>query len=297
MKYTLSLLLLYFSLSSLFAQELSIQRFEQKGNQIYIYYTLSGAPDEASYTLNVKVYSEHMEKFLRTDSKNFSGLGPLTGNGSRTIIWNMLGDLNNLDDMVQFHLEMKLTLPPKPKPITDDKHFTDPRDGQVYKTVRIGDQVWMAQNLNYPVGEYVIEKSAWNRLSSDSPAWCYYNNEESNREKYGVLYTWTAALKACPTGWHLPTKEEFETLLANYGGSGRAAATALKEGGSSGFSALWGGERNSGGAFGYGGSYGNWWSSSEDGTSSWSLSMYDGNAYMYYYGRSWGFSVRCLQDH
>ncbi|MCK4944099.1 MAG: hypothetical protein KAS65_11000 [Candidatus Aminicenantes bacterium] len=77
----------------------------------------------------------------------------------------------------------------------DAGYFLDSRDGQKYATVKIGDSIWLAQNFNYKV------KTSW-----------IYDNKEENEQKYGRLYTWEAALKACPDGWHLPTDEEWKTL-------------------------------------------------------------------------------------
>lgn len=84
----------------------------------------------------------------------------------------------------------------------DDNSFTDPRDGQKYKTVTIGNQIWMAENLNYET-EF---------------SWCY-ELKEDNCKKYGRLYVWDVALNACPDGWHLPSKDEFDTLITVVGGT------------------------------------------------------------------------------
>ena len=131
----------------------------------------------------------------------------------------------------------------------DNGLFTDPRDGREYRTVRIGKQVWMAENLDYAgnVG-------------------AYYGNNPANG--YGRLYTWNEAIANAPQGWHLPTDEEWETLINFAGGVKNLKA---KEGWNNdgngldtfGFAALPGGNGGSDGSFynaGYGGS---WWSASE----------------------------------
>ena len=79
--------------------------------------------------------------------------------------------------------------------------FRDIRDGQVYKMVTIDDQVWMAKNLNYEM----------------AGSYCY-NNNASNCMRYGRLYTWEAAMNACPDGWHLPTYDELVSLIENASG-------------------------------------------------------------------------------
>lgn len=87
--------------------------------------------------------------------------------------------------------------------------FTDSRDGITYKTVKIGNQVWMAENFAY--------KPQSGKFGGFDGNYWAYDDKASNIEKYGYLYDWATAQKIAPKGWHLPTKEEFETLLKNYG--------------------------------------------------------------------------------
>lgn len=94
--------------------------------------------------------------------------------------------------------------------------LVDPRDQKVYKTVKIGDQVWMAENLNY--ADSVAQPTLKGNM------FCYGDKPE-NCEKAGRLYTWTAAMEVCPSGWHLPDKAEWDILFDVVGeGSGFAAA-------------------------------------------------------------------------
>lgn len=120
------------------------------------------------------------------------------------------------------------------------KTLTDMRDGQTYKTVTIGDQVWMAENLNYAYTDVPYNYSG---CTSDSTSWCY-DNDPANCAKYGRLYTWAAAMDSvgtwttngkgcgynktcsptypvrgiCPEGWHLPDTTEWKTLFTAVGG-------------------------------------------------------------------------------
>ena len=79
--------------------------------------------------------------------------------------------------------------------------FTDLRDGHVYKTVKIGNQWWFAENLNYYTNSSV-----------------YYNNDSADYNEYGRLYSWQDAQNACPTGWHIPSQAEFDSLINSTGG-------------------------------------------------------------------------------
>ncbi|MCQ2091973.1 MAG: fibrobacter succinogenes major paralogous domain-containing protein [Fibrobacter sp.] len=164
----------------------------------------------------------------------------------------------------------------------------DSRDGQTYKTIKIGSQTWMAENLNYQI---VTSK-------------CYGDKPE-NCEKYGRLYTWDDAKKACPAGWRLPSKAEFESLLAAVGTSGgewslNLRADSWKNGTDKfGFSALPAGTYTSEYGEGFddlGNSTNFWTSTGYNSYCAYNLGISDGNAYVDYYGKRFGDSVRCLQD-
>jgi uncharacterized protein (TIGR02145 family) len=137
--------------------------------------------------------------------------------------------------------------------------FTDSRDNKTYKWVTIGTQTWMAENLNYDA----------------KGSECYDENRD-NCAKYGRLYSWETAKTACPSGWHLPTKKEWDALL-NYVESDKKctncaskylkAKSGWEEGGNGldayGFAALpGGGSGNYDSEILYAGSSGSWWSSS-----------------------------------
>jgi uncharacterized protein (TIGR02145 family) len=190
-------------------------------------------------------------------------------------------------------------------------------DGNTYKTVTIGTQTWMAENLK--VTKYndgiaipnVTDDTAWGELTTG--ALCDYDNTPSNSETYGKLYNWHAVNtgKLCPTGWHVPSDAEW-TELTDYLGGRSVAGGKLKETGTThlaspntgatnetGFTALPGGFRGYDGAFYYIGYHGYWWSATENGSNNaWYRLMgfnFSTVARHNYY-KELGVSVRCVRD-
>ncbi|MHB8132209.1 MAG: fibrobacter succinogenes major paralogous domain-containing protein, partial [Mobilitalea sp.] len=190
-------------------------------------------------------------------------------------------------------------------------------DGNVYNTVTIGTQVWMAENLKttrYNDGTEIpniTDNAEWKALTT--PAYCWYNNNAGTyKSTYGALYNWytvdvagNGGKNVCPTGWHIPTDAEWTTLTTYLGGLG-VAGDRLKETGTthwrptnwyatneSGFTALPGGCRTSYGAFIYVGNYGGWWSSD----AYWQKIVYTSNMYgSLRDNNNDGFSLRCVRD-
>ena len=178
--------------------------------------------------------------------------------------------------------------------------FTDSRDGQTYKTISFKNALtgttvtWMAQNLNYKVqGSYA------------------YDDKESNREELGMLYTWEAAKKACPSGWHLATDSEWSVLVNQFGGTNKAGEALKSVNGwnkdgngtnSGGFNALPGGlRRPDGNGNVLVGSLGFWWTSSPTGVEgrAWERNMHytlKSKVFRFDAEISAGLSVRCVRD-
>ena len=193
--------------------------------------------------------------------------------------------------------------------------FTDSRDGKTYKTITIGTQTWMAENLAYKNG---------------TGCWAY-KNDATSAATFGYMYDWETATKVCPAGWHLPSKAEFETLIKALGGESVAGAKMKSEKywstdqkdvikkeaasnnknqtvdakqenlklNSSDFNGLPGGGFYVGNIFDYKGVYATWWTSTEEN---------DNNAYYMFLNNisSWtqfgntinknAFYVRCVKN-
>jgi uncharacterized protein (TIGR02145 family) len=173
-------------------------------------------------------------------------------------------------------------------------------DNNVYNTITIGTQIWMAENLKttkYNDGEAIpLRTASWQAIYY--PVYCWYNNDEAMyKDKYGALYNWYTVNtgKLCPIGYHVPTDTEFTTLTTFLGGDSIAGGK-LQE--ISGFAAPLGGYRNWGGFLNLG-SIGYWWSSSTYRSNfPWNRCLHfnDSIVYRYYGEPSTGVSVRCIRD-
>jgi len=192
--------------------------------------------------------------------------------------------------------------------------FIDDRDGKTYKWVHIGEQIWMAENLNY--------KISW--LKEKGEDWCY-DKKAQNCDSYGRLYNWEAVMQGesssnknpsgvqgiCPDGWHFPSKKEWQEL-ANYikndttsrnEGKALKATNGWSKNGNGtddfGFEALPAGKRDFNGAFGYKGEIVYWWSSTSASTNiAWGTYLDSDNNSLGHGkdDKNYGFSVRCVKD-
>ena len=196
-------------------------------------------------------------------------------------------------------------------------------DGNVYETIQIGNQLWMAENLkvtHYNNGDpitYIASEEHWG--SMDEGQFAIYNDESINVNIYGNLYNWAVIgdiRGVCPTGWHVPSDDEY-TILTNFLGGESVAGGKMKEEGlehwdyyndqitleatnESGFTGLPSGHRNTNtGDYIYMGFYGYFWSSTENGSDlAWRryLFHYSSGIARDTFGKPNGFSIRCLRD-
>jgi len=196
--------------------------------------------------------------------------------------------LNDLSNSLNTSIEVKII----ESPFGD---FTDIRDGKNYLTIEIGTQVWMAENLNY---------------ESETGSWVYENNE-LNAPVYGRLYNWETSQTSCPTGWHLPSNNEWSGLVDYLGGPVDAGGK-MKETGTthwkipnsyasneSNFTALPGGTRLVSESFINLNENAFFWTSTQSDISSAYYRKLDferGSTSYGYTSKSAGFSVRCIKD-
>ena len=204
------------------------------------------------------------------------------------------------------------------------------RDGNVYQTIKTGDQVWMTENLKTTTFNdgtpipHITENTEWVSLST--PGYCVQQNDPGKKDTYGVLYNWYAVKtgKLCPKGWHVATEKDWQKLEIALGMSADDAGSdtwrgiqggqlaghtemwvngALKSAadfGDSGFHGLPAGNRLAdNGLFGNLGTNAYWWSASEhDANSAWGRMLHYGTTTIIKsaFDKQYGFSVRCVQD-
>jgi uncharacterized protein (TIGR02145 family) len=213
-----------------------------------------------------------------------------------------------------------IDVPTESKTVTFNYVACSDGDGNNYPIVQIGSQIWMAENLKttkYNNGDpipSVIENTAWKSLSTG--AFCYYNNDGiANKNTYGVIYNYYSisdVRKLCPTGWHVPTYNEWMSLV-NFIGGESVAGAKLKETGTthwnnpntgatneSGFTALPAGTRYDDGTF-YGlSNFGYWWTATEEYVpKAWFIDLCYLTSDVYSISttpKQSGFSVRCVKD-
>ena len=199
--------------------------------------------------------------------------------------------------------------------------FKDARDGQIYKSVKIGNQVWMAENLNYDYNE------------GTAKSYCY-NDEQESCAKYGRLYTWAAAMDSagvfgdggkgcgflvtcsakepvrgvCPESWHLPSDTEWKTLFTAVGGEDVAGTKLKSKSGwynngngtdEYGFSGVPAGNRDREGLYNDAGKGARFWSSTERGSFPaylWIFSYGNTTVSSGYHDKFFGYSIRCIKD-
>lgn len=203
--------------------------------------------------------------------------------------------------------------------------FKDSRDGKVYRTVKIMEQLWMAENLNtatFRNGDPIPHaKTAedWEKAGiEEKPAWCYYDNNPKNGDKYGKLYNWYAVNDPrglAPKGFHIPSKQEWTVITDYFGGKTVANHTPMaglhmkSSSGwldnmnglnSSGFSGLPGGYRYGNGNFLQIFENGCWWSSSSYPyfKKAYLRTLYHSNNGVseLEYDKDEGLSIRCIRD-
>jgi uncharacterized protein (TIGR02145 family) len=276
-------------------------------------------------TDNIKIFSWYVP-WIRTSADSFRAMDILLhgslldfdkddntekqtvetkGGHLHPLTFNIISNNSSLLDFSSFHFD------------GGDKKSND----DIVKSVKIGTQVWMAENLNtdkFRNGDKIPEaktKEEWLQATNEKrPAWCYHNNDAGHGDKYGRLYNWFAVIDPrglAPIGWHVPTDTEWRTLIDQLGGEDEAAGKMKSADGwntsrwmnvnrgtiESGFNALPGSSRAQDGTFYETGESGYWWSTSPFSTTGagWGfmLEAYDGISKNIC--NKEGLSVRCVK--
>ncbi|MBV5313657.1 MAG: fibrobacter succinogenes major paralogous domain-containing protein [Prolixibacteraceae bacterium] len=304
-----------FLTTEIIAQQITNIQVTQEGDNVVITYDLTASQTGQTFDVEVKCSADNGKTFSITLQSLTGDLKEITAGTAKRIVWDVLSERQELVG-AQFVFQLVAT-PNKPKDSFGGNSgtFVDSRDGHVYKWVKIGTQIWMAENLAYLPSVYLPSDR-----SQTSPRYYVYDYDGTNTEiainmpgykTYGVLYNWAAVKVACPKGWHIPNDYEWDAIL-NFLGGAITAGCKLKEAGTShwlspnknstnetGFMALPGGFCKFDGTFHYQESEGYWWSFTEKNEDFvWGRKMYSNYSSVsrFDYGKINGLSVRCLKD-
>lgn len=291
-----------------YSQQIQNVEYFLENKNIIITYELMDCTNNDLVDISIEFVEQSNQKiipkFLSGDIKNVSC-------GSKKIVWHVNNDNIDLNGRYQVVLNYKIS----PKGVVDI-------DGNVYKTVKIGNQIWFAENLKtskYSDGTQIPNITNNNDWKNNTTgAWSYYNNDTKNDSIYGKLYNWYSINKntngnhnVCPEGWHVPSTAEW-TILYKYLGGIDVAGGKMKEIGlihwdspnigadnSSLFTGIPAGFRYYDGGFQGEGYYCSWWSSS----------VFDNSLAFYTYiyrddtkfeiskrGKGGGDSIRCVKN-
>jgi uncharacterized protein (TIGR02145 family) len=286
--------LLYFFIAAQIAlsQEVRNVAAIQVGQSITVSYDL-----ECKSPVEIKLYlSEDNGETWQALNQGVSGdVGIGISHGSHVIYWDVL---QTNDKLVGSSFVFKVIA------------------GEEFKTVKIGNQIWMAENLNvdhYQNGDPIPEiKDAdqWSKLNSG--AWCYYENDIAKGEVYGKLYNWYIVKDTrgiCPVGWHVPSYKEWSSLKLNFISSENVGGDLKSKNfwmapntgavNSVGFNAFPGGYREENGKCIDLKKFGDWWCQSEyDNELAWyeKLSFNNASLKRHATAKQFGLSIRCVKD-
>jgi uncharacterized protein (TIGR02145 family) len=292
MKNWLIIISLILSVKLTLAQEVHYVTASQEGQRVKVAYDL-----ECESSVDVKLFfSEDNGKTWKILNQGLSGdVGNGITQGSHFIYWDVL---QSEERIVGNEFVFKVVV------------------GAEFETIQIGDQIWMAENLNvdhYRNGDLILEvkgASEWRSLTNG--AWCYYNSASEGDASYGKLYNWYTVVDdrgLCPPGWHVPSDKDWKILekfLGDHNQPGGHLKSSLgwkypnTEGRNiAGFSAMPGGYRFGNGIYYDLGSYGYWWTNSSFGSNNaWTrkLEYNTSDIIRSYQMKEMGFNVRCIKD-
>lgn len=336
MKKTLFLLFISMSLAS-WGQITNIQVAQRADGSgfVDVYFNLAGSG--TNYYVSLEVSFDAGNTYAPVPSEALTGdIGPITSGYNKHIVWNGMSSFPETYS-TQTRVKVLAAVDNSggsPNPCPGTPTVTD-IDGNTYQTVMVGPYCWMAENLKttkYRNGASIEypgnNANAWTGNVLGAYAW--YNNDPAWKNIYGALYNWHAVNNVnglCPTGWHVSSQAEWEQLISFAGGE-NVAGTRLRScrqvnstlGGSCAtnvhprweqssnnngtndfwFSALSGGNRSGSGSasYQYLGSYGSFWTSTElSNLISYTFGLGSSVTYGTGYGKTTGYSVRCVKDY